>query len=219
LPAALLACAGPNAADSLPRGQAAYAVVPAAPPPAAPYRIAVADRLDITVTQEAELSAKAAGVDAAGQVAVPGVGAVAAAGHTPDELARAIEARMRAHYLRHPEVSVAVVEAASQKVVVEGEGREPGTYPLKGPTTLLEALSLARGETRVAALKEVLVFRVADGKARGAVFDVNRIRRGDAPDPVVRGQDRIVVGYSNKRGWWRDFLAASPLVAAARPIL
>jgi len=218
--AALAACAGPNAADGLPRGQAAYRVVPATPAVAdGPYRLAAADRVDIAVYGEADLSVKDAAVDAAGRVALPMIGPVPAADRTADELARQIEDRLRGRVLRHPQVTVAVADAASQKVVVEGEVREPGTYPLKGPTTLLEALSLARGETRVAALREVLVFRVADGRPKGAVFDVNRIRRGDAADPLIRGRDRVVVGYSNKRGWWRDFLAASPLVAAARPVL
>lgn len=216
---ALFACAGPNAADGLPRGEAAYRVVPAAPPADQPYRLAPADRIDVSVYQEADLSARDVGLDAAGRVALPGLGAVPAVGRTPEELARLIEDRLRGRWLRHPQVTVAVAEAAGDKVVVEGEVRDPGTYPLKGATTLLEALSLAHGETRVAALREVLVFRVADGKPRGAVFDVNRIRRGDAADPAIRARDRIVVGYSNKRGWWRDFLAASPLVAAARPVL
>lgn len=215
----LAACAGPNASDALPRGQAAYRVVPATPGDDAPARLAAADRVDVSVYQEADLSVKDATVDAAGRLTLPAIGPVPAAGRTADELAHEIEDRLRGRLLRHPQVTVAVVEAASQKLVVEGEVREPGTYPLKGPTTLLEALSLARGETRVAALREVLVFRIVDGRPRGAVFDVNRIRRGDAADPLVRGRDRIVVGYSNKRGWWRDFLAASPLVAAARPIL
>lgn len=216
---ALAGCAGPNAGRTLPRGAAAYRAMPAGQPglAQADYRIGPLDTLDITVFQEPDLSAKAVPVDAAGRITVPLAGSIAAAGCTAAELGQAIERKLGARFLQHPQVTVTVATAVSQKVVVEGEVAEPGTYALHGPTGLLEALSLAKGETRVAALKEVLVFRVVNGQRTGAVFDVNRIRRGDAPDPAILGNDLVVVGYSNVRGWWRDFLQTSPLIAAFRP--
>lgn len=218
--AALAGCAGPNAVATLPRGTDAYRVVPAAAPAAgaAAYRIAPRDLLDVSVFAEPELSAKGVAVDGAGRIALPLAGSFDAGGRTAAELGGEIERRLAASYLRHPRVTVSVAAPAPRTVVVEGEVREPGSYPLGGPTGLLGALSLARGETRVAALSEVLVFRTVDGRRVGAVFDVNRIRRGEAPDPAILGDDLVVVGYSNKRGWWRDFLQASPLVSAFRPL-
>lgn len=215
----LSACAGPNAGKDLPRGASAYGVVPATQPDAAQaeYRIGPLDTIDITVFQEPDLSTKGIQVDASGNVAVPLAGKLQAAGSTASELATAIEAKLGERYLQHPQVTVTVSGSVSQKVIVEGEVTEPGVYPIHGSTTLLEALSLAKGETRVSSLKEVLVFRTVNGQRTGAVFDVSRIRRGTAQDPQILGNDVVVVGYSNVRGLWRDFLQTTPLIAVLRP--
>lgn len=217
----LSACAGPNVGKDVPRGSRAYEVMPAAQPDVAQaeYRIGPLDTIDITVFQEPDLSTKGVQVDASGNIAIPLVGKVQASGKTASELAQAIEARLGEKYLQNPQVTVIVSGSVSQKVVVEGEVTEPGVYPIHGATTLLEALSLAKGETRVAALKEVLIFRTTNGQRMGAVFDVNKIRRGDAEDPQILGNDLVVVGYSNVRGVWRDILQTSPLIAVFRPVL
>jgi polysaccharide export outer membrane protein len=217
--AVLGGCAGPNAGTDLPRGATAYDRFPSAAQNATPqnYRIGPLDTIDISVYQEADLSTKGVQVDASGNIAVPLVGTVAAAGRTASELGQELNRLYGKDYLEHPQVTVVVVTSASQKVVVQGEVTEPGVYDIKGPTTLLEAISLAKGETRVAALKDVVVFRTVNGQRMGAVFDVNSIRRGEAQDPQLRGSDLVVVGYSNSRGLWRDALSAAPLLNIFRP--
>jgi polysaccharide export outer membrane protein len=51
----------------------------------------------------------------------------------------------------------------------------------------------------------------------GAVFDLRRIRRGFDPDPLILGGDTVVVGYSELKGAFRDFLSAAPAIAVFRP--
>ena len=68
-------------------------------------------------------------------------------------------------YLRNPQVTVTVAASVSQKVSIQGEVREPGVYPLSGPTTLLGVISMAKGETEVASLKQVVVFRTSTASA------------------------------------------------------
>lgn len=210
----LTGCAGPNASANLPRGAGAYTRLAPASPNAAVqiYRIGPLDSLDISVFGEPDLSAKAAQVDAAGNISLPLIGTVAAAGATAAELSAGLERRLGAKYLERPQVTVSVAASVSQRVVVEGEVTEPGVYDLKGPTTLLGVLALAKGETRTAALKEVLIFRNIDGQRVGGVFDASLIRRGDAQDPPVFGSDLVVVGYSNAKGFWRDLLQTAPLL-------
>lgn len=215
------ACAGQGYGDtSLARGQAAYDIFPASSESKGmpDYRIGALDMIDVTVFQEPDLSAKGLQVDAGGNLALPLIGTLSAAGKTAGELSKKIADRLGARFLEDPQVSVVVSGSVSQKVVVQGEVTEPGVYEIKGQTTLLEALSMAKGESKVAALKEVVVFRNVGGQRMGALFDVTSIRRGEAKDPEILGNDLVVVGYSSLKGTWRDILATAPLLNIFRPL-
>ena len=210
------------AATNLPSGVAAYSVIPAANASAntaiADYRIGPLDTVDVTVYQEPDLSAKALQVDAAGQIALPLVGTVQATGKTAAELSRELETILGTKYLRNPQVTVTVAASVSQKVSIQGEVREPGVYPLSGPTTLLGVLSMAKGESEVASLKQVVVFRDINGQRMGATFDVASIRKGEAADPAIQGNDMIVVGSSGAKKFWRGVVNAAPVFSIFRPI-
>jgi polysaccharide export outer membrane protein len=209
---------GPN----IQAGPAAYDVVPAtrsADAAATDYKIGSLDTLDVTVFQEPDLSKKAIQVDAAGRLALPLVGTVEARGKTAAELSREIELLFGAKYLREPQVTVTVASSVSQKVSVQGEVVEPGIYPLAGPTTLLDVVSMAKGETQIATLDQVVVFRDVRGQRMGAVFDVASIRRGESADPVIQGNDLVVVGYSAARRFWRNLGTIAPILNVFRPVL
>jgi polysaccharide biosynthesis/export protein len=217
LPILISACAGPNVSRSVPRGGAAYAIMPSYVGKAISndYKIGPLDTLDITVFQEPDLSVKAIPVDASGKISMPLISGIQAAGRTTDELARELRQRLLQYYV-HPDVTVVVASSVSQRVTVEGQVEQPGIYDIKGPTTLLNAVALAHGETRSAALREVVVFRIIDSRRAVAVFDLGRIRRGDDPDPEILGNDVVIVGYSNSKGLWRDLLQTAPLLNAFR---
>lgn len=214
----IAACASGNVGAGLPKGGTAYNVVPAVTSVVAPeeYRIGPLDALDITILQEPDLSTKAAPVDAFGNVNLTLIGDVRASGKTASELAKEVSDRYGQKYLKNPQVSVVVAKPVSQKVAVQGEVTQPGVYPIEGPTTLLGALSLAKGETQYAALNDVVVFRLVNGQREGAVFDVRQIRGGQAPDPQIRSNDVIVVGYSEGRRTWRDITTGFPLLNLLR---
>lgn len=219
----LVGCAsGKQLGPGLSVGPAAYAVIPAAQSEsvaATDYRIGSLDTLDVAVFQEPELSTKAIQVDASGRIALPLVGTVQAKGRTASELAREVEQLYAARYLKDPQVTVTVASSVSQKVSVQGEVAQPGVYQLTGPTTLLDVISMAKGETEIATLKQIVVFRNTGGQRMGAVFDVASIRRGEAADPVIQGNDLVVVGYSAARRFWRDFSNVAPVLNVFRPIL
>lgn len=218
--ALLAACAsGPSATSTLPSGGAAYSVISAPPvaEQAGEYRIGPLDSISIAVFQEPELSVNGAQVDAAGNIALPLLGRIPAAGKTASELSGLIAEQLGAKYLEKPQVTVSVAGSVSQRVVVQGEVNQAGVYEVKGRTTLLEALALARGETRVARLQEVVVFREVNGQRMGAVFDVAAIRRGQAEDPIVLGNDVVVVGLSHAKSIWRDVRESAGIVSVFRP--
>jgi polysaccharide export outer membrane protein len=212
----------PQIGEGLSTGAAAYTVVPAAGEGAATledYRLGPLDTIDVAVFQEPDLSVKALQVDASGQIALPLVGSVKAQGMTASELSDALERKLGERYLRNPQVTVTVASSVSQKVSVQGEVAQPGVYQLTGPTTLLDVISLAKGETEVATLDQIVVFRTVNGQRMGAVFDVASIRRGDAPDPVIHGNDLVVVGYSSAKRFWKNIVSSMPLFNVFRPVL
>ena len=218
--AALAGCSSSKLGAGLPHGFDAYPapVTSTVTRPAAEYRIGPLDTIDVTVFQEPDLSAKALAVDASGNVVLPLVGSIPAAGKTTNVLSAEIARKLGERYLVDPQVSVAVASSVSQKVVIQGQVVEPGVYDVKGSTTLLETLSMAKGETGVASLNRVVVYRTINGQRMGALFNVSAIRNGTAKDPDIFGNDVVIVGYSEAKSIWRDILSTSPLLNVFRPL-
>lgn len=114
--------------------------------PAAPgdYRIGPYDLLDISVFEAPELN-RTVRVSAGGEVSLPLLGGVQAAGLTPQELERVLQELLRRRYMKDPHVSVFVREMESHPVSVFGAVTKPGVYQIRGTRTLIEVLSLAQG--------------------------------------------------------------------------
>lgn len=193
-----------------------FPVTPTVTGPGPDYEIGPRDTLSITVFQVPDLTVKEAKVDASGLLALPLIGSVTAAGKTTVQLADEIAAKLKAGYLQSPQVSVIVLEAIGQKVTVDGAVTEPGVFELKGRTTLLQAVAMAKGPGRDANLRRVAVFRVADGQRTAAVFDLSAIRDGRADDPQILANDVIVVDSSALKGVMREIISALPGLAVFR---
>ena len=180
------------------------------------YRIGPADQLNITVFQVPDLSVEGIRVDASGSIEMPLIGSVQAAGRSPAELSRDIQARLGARYLRNPRVTVVVPDSASQKITVDGAVTKPGVYVIRGRTSLLQAVALAQGPTRSADLESIAVFRMVDDRRMVAVFDLKAIRSGQAADPVLHGDDVVIVDTSLLSAALRDTLSVLPALALFR---
>jgi polysaccharide export outer membrane protein len=178
--------------------------------PVADYRIGPLDALDITVFQVKDLTLKKVRVDAAGQLRLPLIGSLTAAGKTAEALSADIAARLGDKYLQAPQVSVVVAEAVNQKVSVEGAVNEAGVFTLTGRTGLMEAVALAKGESRTGNPRRVAIVRSVDGAPHAACFDLVAIRAGRARDPEVVAGDTIVVDGSPRGLLWRNLVETLP---------
>jgi polysaccharide biosynthesis/export protein len=108
------------------------------------YRIGPQDLLEISVFQAPELSPTVR-VSGSGEISLPLVGAVQAAGLTPKTLEAVLEELLRRTYMKDPHVTVFVKEMQSHPVSVFGAVHKPGVFQIGGPKTLVEMLSMAEG--------------------------------------------------------------------------
>lgn len=174
------------------------------------YVLRPADVLRVTVFREPELSQEAVAIASDGQVSFPLVGTLAVAGMTRSGLEQLLEARLGQRFLRNPDVTVNVVEYASHRVTVEGAVEQAGIYTFQPGTRLSGGVAMARGVTRVAALRDIAVFRSTAQGMEVAKFDLAAVRAGTMADPVLQPGDRIVVGTNNLAQFWQDLLRALP---------
>jgi len=179
-------------------------------------RISPMDKLAINVFQVDSLSGQFQ-VDSAGVVSFPLIGTVEAQGKTAPELGQLIANRLGARYLQSPNVQVSILESVAQTVTVDGSVNQPGVFPLKGATTLMRAVALARGMTGDANPSRVIIFRTIKGQRMAAAFDMSAIRQAKSEDPPVYGNDIVVVDGSKTRAIFRDVLGSLPLLSIFRP--
>lgn len=191
----------------------------AEPPPATSdeavqeYVIGAEDKLDITVFEVKDLSLTGVPVDAGGQIILPLIGSVTAAGKTTSQLSHEIASRLGEKYLQSPEVSVVVSESASQKVTVEGEVKTPGVYKMPGHTTLMEAIAMGGGLGETANLHKVAIIRTVNGQRKAILCDYADIRAGRIADPTIHPQDVVVVDGSSSKSLWQSFIRTAPIIA------
>jgi len=86
----------------------------------------------------------------------------------------------------------------SPRFFVTGEVRNPGHYKIKDrPITVVEAITMAGGPTRTAALNRTRVVRVIDGKETTLSIPASDILDGDkSKDIIVQPNDVIVIPQS-----------------------
>ena len=180
------------------------------------YKIAPMDMLTIKVFKADELSGDYS-VDLAGHISMPLVGEVEAANLTTDELDSKLTQLLGQKYFEHPDVSVAIKQSTAHVVTVDGAVNQAGQYPVGGPMTLIQAVSLARGTTPDANARRVAVFRMIDGQRQAAAFDLTAIRRGEAKDPAIYPGDIVVVDGSKIKEAQKQIFQALPLLYVFKP--
>ena len=181
------------------------------------YKIAPMDKLGIKVFKSDDLSGDYV-VDLAGNISLPLIGEVKAANLTTAQLDDELTQKLGAKYLEHPDVSVAIKSSTAHVVTVDGAVTEGGEFPVGGPITLIQAVSMAKGTTEAANTRRVAVFRTIGGQRQAAAFDLTAIRRGEAPDPQIYPGDIVVVDGSSLKATQKQILQSIPLLAIFGPL-
>jgi len=177
-----------------------------------PYIVGPFDKLAIDVFGVEELSNRKVQVDASGRISFPLVGVINISGMTPGEIETTLQQKLAANYVRNPQVTVNLEQTVSQVVTVEGQVKRPGLFPVVGRMTLLRAVALAGGTDEFAKLNEVVVFRTVKGEQYAALYSLKQIRLGAYGDPDIYANDVVVVGESQARRTFKDFLQIVPLL-------
>jgi polysaccharide export outer membrane protein len=181
--------------------------------PVQEYRISANDKLSIAVYPTKDMSIQGVRVDPAGAFLFPPTGMVDAQGKTARELGAELQSKLSACCVRDPQVVVTVDEFLSQQITIDGAVTQSGVFPVRGPTTLMQALAMARGPDRATAdLKTIVVMRTVGGKRMGARFNLEDIRAGKSDDPVIYGGDTIIVDTSASKSAWKNIIQAVPFV-------
>jgi polysaccharide export outer membrane protein len=190
---------------------------PTIEPLGAGYKIAPMDTLSVKVFRMPDLTGEYE-VDLTGQISMPLIGSLPAADLTTAQLDQALTAKLGEKYLENPDVSVGIKSSTRRTVTVDGAVYRSGSYPISGPTTLMQAVALAGGANAEANPRRVAVFRTIGGKRQAAAFDLTSIRRGEAVDPPVYAGDIVVIDGSKIKELQKQLLNSLPILSIFTPL-
>ncbi len=158
------------------------------------YHVGVGDILQITTWKEPDLSMEEVLVRTDGKISFPLVNDVEAAGLSPVELKRAIEAGLK-EYVSNPVVTVHVTNPGSQRFYILGEVLNTGEYPLVKHLTVLQAFAVAGGFTEWASKKEIILLRTENGKEKIYRINYKNIVKGKdlSQNIKLQADDTIIV--------------------------
>lgn len=142
-----------------------------------PYTLGAGDRVRVIVFGQ-DLLSNSYAVESSGNIAMPLIGSVHAAGRTPVQLAGEIEARLRAGYIREPRVLVEV--EAYRPFFILGEVTTAGQYPFVNGMSVETAVAIAGGYTPRGRKDDAQLTRTEGGRTLTADVPVTTpVRPGD----------------------------------------
>lgn len=142
----------------------------------APYRVRVADTLDVAFFQSETLNqSRKVGPDGGIQLML--VGRVDVVGRTLSDVTEELTDRYRAE-LVDPQLTVSVQEFSAMTVYVGGEVTQQGGVPYRGGLTVVQAIMDAGGFLETARLSEVVLTRRGpDGIPVATVANIEHVLR------------------------------------------
>lgn len=151
------------------------------------------DNVEIRVFREDDLTTRGQ-LSPDGTINMPLIGAVRLEGLTTDQAAAAIKRKLADGYLVKPEVSVSIEARIRKTVTVLGQAQRPGVFelPAHRRLTLVEAIGMAGGMTRIANAKKVTLKR--GGEVR--VLNLKDIAAGNGSDLSLQDGDVITIPES-----------------------
>jgi polysaccharide export outer membrane protein len=150
---------------------------PSVPTHASEYHIGPGDILRVNVWQNQELSTRVT-VRPDGAVTLPLIDEVPVAGRTVAQANDEIAQRYRRFIAAENHVTVSVEEIHSYRVYVLGRVNHPGEFEARTPVTVLQALALAGGPTRLADPDRIVVLHHQDEVTRRYLFSYDEATAG-----------------------------------------
>ncbi|MBM3843256.1 MAG: polysaccharide export protein [Verrucomicrobia bacterium] len=169
-------------------------------PAAAPdreYLLQPQDLLRIFIFQHDDLNKQmeAVRISDAHTISLPLVNSVNLRGRTARQAEEVIRAAYDRDYLVNPQVSVIVVKYAERSVNVVGQVNNAGRvlFPQEKGLTIVEAIALAGGQTRLADLRKVrLTRKTADGETVVEEIDVDALMKRGGRDAIALQRDDVI---------------------------
>lgn len=155
------------------------------------YKLVTGDKLRIEVYKDAQLS-QSLQIRPDGKITLPLLGDIPAAGRTSTELKDAISTSLK-EYITNPVVTVIVTETVPANIYVMGEVHSPGPQPLKGPTTIMQALATAGGFTEWANTKDIQILRPTATGQTTLHFNYKDAVNGRAKMVMLQPNDTVIV--------------------------
>lgn len=151
------------------------------------------DNVEIRVFREDDLTTRGQ-LSADGTITMPLIGAVRIQGLTTDQAASAIKRKLADGWLVKPEVSVSIEARIRKTVTVLGQAQRPGVFelPANRKLTVVEAIGMAGGMTRIANAKKVTLKR--GGQVQ--VLNLKEITSGKGADIPLQDGDMITIPES-----------------------
>jgi protein involved in polysaccharide export with SLBB domain len=147
------------------------------------------DILQLKVYRDSELSGNYL-IDARGDVQIPGLGTIRAAGLTPTEISQRMTDTMRARGFRTPELAV----RPQIRVYALGEIRAPALYSVDPGASLIQLVTQAGGPTERGDLRHTRVIR--DG--REFIIDLQSALIGSSTGRIALYSNDVV--YIPRKG-------------------
>lgn len=152
------------------------------------------DNVEIRVFREDDLTTRGQ-LSPDGSISMPLIGSVRIVGLTTDQAAAAITRKLADGYLVKPEVSVSIEARIRKTVTVLGQAQRPGVFelPAHRQLTLVEAIGMAGGVTRIANGKKITLKR-SGGEV--TIINLSDITNGKGADIPLRDGDVVTIPES-----------------------
>lgn len=149
------------------------------------YILGPGDRLHVRVFDEDDLSGEFE-IDGSGQVRLPLIGTLRAAGYTAPVLENSIAGAFARGYLKNPRVTVEITRF--RPITILGAVNRPGEYPYANSMNALSAVALGGGFS--ARARESTVYILHEGSTVEEALPADRMTR-IWPGDVVRIKDTL----------------------------
>lgn len=168
------------------------------------YRLRSGDILRVEVLEDANLN-RSLLVAPDGRVTLPLAGAIAAGGHTVEQVQADLTARLAPNFASQPTVFVSLEKladqtgggggtsgkAATMSIYVMGEAAKPGRLDVEPRATVLQAFAQMGGFTKFAAQKRIQLRR--DGKTYDLDYKAIEAGSSSAGNMQLKDGDVIIV--------------------------